>query len=633
MSQPGFGVTDGSTADGRFPFRWLPWALAVLLVLAVAGVFHGALDNGFVNWDDPLYVSETPALTPPLDASKVRWMLTDRTLFYWHPVAYLVHAAENAIWGSDAMGHHLGSVLLHAINALLVAWLGALILTTVARGSDAPGNGGVGRRTPSAVVVASFAGALLFAVHPLRVESVAWASEKKDLLCALFYLGTAGLWLMRGAAEDDGRRRGLYGGALVLYLLALGSKPMAVTGPLLLLLLDRYPLGRWRGLVPPWPLLREKIPFAALAGLALVYSITGEKAQDITAAPVAFDPVQRLVTPLWSMTAGVVKTFWPHPLVAFYPLAMGQDLTWDALLRGGGGDGPWHLLTSTWRFVIGGAVLASGCVAAVLAERRGWRGPAAAWWGYLLLTLPVGGIRRLASIETGDRFSYLPTVGLFLLAGGAVLLVMERARTAGDLRVPAAVFALVAGAAGAFGALTVRQVETWRDSETLWETVLACHPRRSYHALTNLGTCYQARSGRLAKEGRTKEADRYLEMAAVQYERAVVASPNSPQAHANLGVVRALQGRATEALRSLEHSVALAPRLGEARAQLAALYLWLGRRRDAQREYEAAKAVGTTSRSDLLERLRVALELPGGEAMGNLPILPVPPARGTGDSR
>jgi tetratricopeptide (TPR) repeat protein len=575
--------------------------LAVLfIVAAVFAVFHGVLDNGFVNWDDQLYTASTASLLPPFTSEKLQWMLTDRTLFYWHPLAYLWHFVDNSLWPGEPRWHHLGSVVLHACNGVLL-----FLLCIAFLGFHSPASGGTAseedtRHARRSIVAAGMA-AVLFSIHPLRVESVAWVSEKKDLLCGFFFLAMALAWISYGRCAESGARARWYALTLLLFIGALASKPMAVTGPGVLLLLDFVPLGRLRSLKELFARLEEKWPFILLAVAALLYSATGAKSQDITAARGEFNLAARMVGPLWGFAAGIAKTIWPSPLVAFYPTLEAAEVGHFARVV---------------RHIVGAGVLVTGSLVAVVAWRRGWRGVTAAWVAYLFLTFPVSGVRRLASIETADRFSYLPTVAFFVLGAVGVCMALEAGRRANSILAPAVALAMAASAMGAFGVLTVRQVEVWSTSESLWTNVIEVYPRRVYHAHANLGTWYQGQAALAKKGGRGSERRALLSKASEQYEIAIALSPRAPVAYTNLGVIRLLQGHPEESLRHLERAVELAPRFAEAHAHLAAVLMYARRTEEAEEHYRVAKTLGMPAHTDIMQRIERELKAQAREGGG-----------------
>jgi tetratricopeptide (TPR) repeat protein len=427
--------------------------VAALIALAVLAAFSPAIFNDFVNYDDRENLYANPMVNRGLTLEGVRWAFTISEFPNWHPLTWISHMADFSLFGTWAGGHHLVSLLLHAANAAALA-----LLLRAATGALAP-----------AALVAA-----LFALHPLRVESVAWAAERKDVLTVFFGLLALAAWL-RWVRR---RSAGALAASLALYACALMAKPMLVTLPALLLLLDYWPLGRWG--VPgrpaaarPLALLLEKAPYLALAAASSVVTLVAQRGGGAVAYVVDYPVPQRVANAFRSYGVYLAKTLWPAKLAVFYPYF------WD--------DVPW------WQPALGAAVVVAGSVAALaLARRR----PAVfvGWYWYLVSLLPVIGIVQAGSQALADRYTYVPHVGVFLalvaLAGGALA---RRPR----LRGPAAAAALAVLAA--LGAATARQTTLWRSSETLFRHAIAV-TKDNFIAYSNLGTA-------LSLSGRTAEGN------------------------------------------------------------------------------------------------------------------------------
>jgi hypothetical protein len=509
--------------------RRLVVAAIVVIGVAVFAAFSGSLDNDFVNWDDDVYITANPTLH--------RFGLGLLTLRSpnWHPLSWLVHALDLGLFGLAPAGHHLTSVAWHAANAVLV---GALALT-VALCLRRP-------EPPRALLAGATAAALLFAVHPLRVESVAWASEKKDLLCGFFTLLTLIAWLAHGSVPEPARRR-LYQASLAFTALAILSKAMAVTLPVLLLLLDAYPLQRLDR-TTLLARLREKLPHLAMAAVGVAMTV-GRKPVSPGPSPkiwmAQFLPTDWLAIPLRGTVLLLEKLLWPASLVPFYPIP-------EATRRSLGEP----------QFLLSGLLLAALTGAAVLGWRRGVRAPLVTWVAFLIAYLPASGIRPLTGQLTADRFSYIPSIGFCLLAGAGVAWLAARPAGRPALLVPLlAVLAL--------GVATRRQVEIWRDSETLWTTVAAAFPGQVVMAHNNLGTIHHDRARRTHDRAE-------LQRAAAEYRKALEIFPDHPNALNNLGLVAKDEGDWLSAEKLFRAALAAAPNHPLARANLALLYFESG---------------------------------------------------------
>jgi hypothetical protein len=337
-------------------------------------------------------------------------------------------------------GYHLTSVLLHALNAALVYFVARRLLRAAV--PDAAGD-------PLALRAGSAVAALLFAVHPLRVESVAWVTERRDVLCGTFVLATVLAYLVAHDARADAvaarrwRRR-----AVVLFVLALLSKSMAVSLPVVLLLLDVYPLrrvtlGRGATFGPrareAW---REKLPFVALAAAASVVAVIALRAGGSATAFAALGAMDRAVLSVHSIAFYLWTTLAPTALSPLYELPLRID-------------------PREARYLVSAAVTL-GVTAAVLALRRRWPALPVAWASYLVMLLPVSGIVQNGPHMAADRYTYLPCVGWAILAGAVVRRAWPRAWPR------AAALSLTAGALAVLVTLTERQIVVWHDSETLW---------------------------------------------------------------------------------------------------------------------------------------------------------------------
>jgi hypothetical protein len=232
--------------------------VSFLISLITILVYLPALQNDFVNWDDNEYLYENPYIQS-FNLTSIKWMLTSFHAANWHPLTWLSHTIDYAIWGLNPMGHHLTSIIFHGLNTFLVVILiGNLI--NLARNNN---------KQNTSLIVGAVTG-VLFGLHPIHVESVVWASERKDVLCAFFFLLSILAYLRYTSALK--RKAGLYVSCLVFFMLSLMSKPMAVTLPIVLLILDVYPLRRMklRNITDSWRVIGEKVPFFVLSGISVV---------------------------------------------------------------------------------------------------------------------------------------------------------------------------------------------------------------------------------------------------------------------------------------------------------------------------------------------------------------------------
>ncbi len=516
-------------------------AISLALFLAVLLSYLPVLQNGFVNWDDPEAIKNNPYIRD-LSLSSLEWMFTTFYTGNWIPLNWLSLSLDFQIGGLNPVVYHMDNVLLHGLNTVLFFFLAIKILGLAWKNHDPA----VQALSKGRSLVAASLAALLFGLHPLHVESVAWATERKDLLCGFFYLLSLLAYLRwAGAAAGRKAKAAL---CLVLYVLAVMAKPMAITLPAAMLVLDYWPLGRvpstWRSA------LREKIPFFLAA---LVFSALAVAAQ---AQWGAFSSPGNLGLPFRAMNAVHSAAFYlwkmllPVHLLPFYPLDPGAG----AFSLGNLGAALCVVLVS-W-----------ACYSA-RRTRPYW---AAAWIYYLATLAPVLGVLQVGGQAAADRFSYLPSLGPFLLFGTLAALSLRKNILLAFL------FCLLL--AGSLGALTWRQTGLWRDSVTLWEKVAKAYPGVSQTVHSNLANAYRA-------AGRPDDA-------VSEYDKAITIGPPRAYPHDGKGVALLDKGLTEEAVHEFQEAVALDPQDLPAHRHLWLIYQKLGRRQEAQEEFqEAARLV------------------------------------------
>jgi hypothetical protein len=451
------------------------------------------------------------------------------------PLAWLTLALDYVVWGMNPAGYHLTSLVIHAAATAVLYLIARALLVRAA-----PVAGG-------AATAGAAAAALFFGLHPLRVESVAWATERRDVLSGLFFLLTV-LAYVRSTAATGARRQWLLGASVASHLAALLSKSITLTAPLVLLVLDVYPLRRLPGAPGRWVtrparrILAEKAPYLLLsAGQAfLTYRF-------FTAD---FDEVGRLLSWRESL-ARVLLSLWFYPLKALVPLDLSP--LYEAPASPGLAD----------------AVVLRAAVGVVLVTALAWLlrdrcpGVAAAWVSYVILLAPVSGVASLGYHLTADRYSYLPCLGFAVLAGGGVAVALDAAarRAARRWLAPVALGVTAVAVVG-LGVLTWQQARAWRDTRSLWEQAVRATP--------GCVICH-VNLGHQLLEANAADA------ALGHFRRALALRPDRAGTYRSLGLALEAVGRLDEAIDAYRRGLALAPRGLAVRLSLATALLAAGR--------------------------------------------------------
>ena len=554
-------MTSGPPADPPSTSRWL---LPPLLGLVVIAVLSGALFGEFQQWDDFALLVDNSAFRG-LAWPQLRWMFTTNLMGHYMPVTWITYGLDYVVWGLNPFGYHLANILVHAANVLLVYFVALRLLRSVWSSAAEDSR-------DSLRIGAAFA-ALVFGLHPLRVESVAWITERRDVLCGFFYLLAVLMYLRTGEAERRDRRQWgtFYWAAVGLFVLALLSKSMAVTLPAVLLVLDVYPLRRLqpgvRGWLTPGPrrIWIEKVPFVLAAALVSALAFRALLGGAAATSWERLGLLERLAVSAHSLSFYLWKTLLPLALSPLYELSL-----------------PVHVLDL--RFLVSGAV-ALLLTSAALVLRGRWPSFTAVWVCYVVMLLPVIGILHNGYQIAADRYTYLPGIGWAVLLGGAVV---AGCRAHPGRRALAAVAVVLAvSVPTALALATWRQVQIWHDDETLWRHAARLDPT-SVVAASNLGSALRAR-GRLAE-------------AVEESERALLLRPAYGEAHLNLGLAKAEQGKPAEAEPHLRRAIEIKPRSASAHTSLGELLEAQGRLDEAFEHLKAALKINpgsATAHNDL----------------------------------
>jgi hypothetical protein len=381
----------------------LKYFLAAAIALITITIYLSCLQNDFVEWDDDAYVFENPHIRS-LNGAFFKWALFAFYESNWHPLTWLSHAVDYAIWGLNPLGHHLTNIALHAINTFLVVFL--VIRLLEARKERTIRKGPPSFLNERAILIAAGTTGLLFGLHPIHVESVAWVAERKDLLCGLFFLlGLIAYTNYAGEAGDEPPSKNRaspffdnhYLGTLGLFILALLSKPMAVSLPAVLLILDWYPFNRIRSGRMYWAACVEKLPFFALSLASSVVTVLAQRAEGSMTLTDVVPLSTRLLVAAKSLTAYLGNMALPLDLAPFYPYPKSASIL-------------------SVEYLLPLVLAAAITVAAVIMARKQALLPAA-WSYYVVTLLPVLGIIQVGGQEMADRYTYLPSLGPFVLVG------------------------------------------------------------------------------------------------------------------------------------------------------------------------------------------------------------------------
>ncbi|HVF71714.1 MAG TPA: tetratricopeptide repeat protein [Chthoniobacterales bacterium] len=540
--------------------------IAVALVVSTFAVYGQVLTHRFINFDDDTYIWANPMVAAGLTWKGFAWAFTAFHSFNWHPLTWLSHMIDSQLFGLHAGGHLLVNTALHALNAVLLFFFL---------------NRATGATWQSAIIAA------LFALHPLHAESVAWASERKDVLSTAFGL----LCLLaygRYAAAPSWKR---YAAVALWLALGLMAKPMLVTWPFVLLLLDWWPFNRIAG--PPansggrsargvvWPLIREKLPlfFLVIPSMFLTYlaQAQGGATRSLSVEPLSW----RLANALVSYAKYLGLTFWPRDLSVFYPALLGTIPIWQ------------------W---IGALVLLAAISFLVVRNARARPYLLVGWFWFVGTLVPVIGLVRVGNQALADRYTYIPSIGLFI----AIVFGLAELVAASRLRRLVAICASIVAIA-VLGGLSAVQVSRWRDSETLFGYVISINPANAV-AQNNLGTALGARGKHaealpyfaeavrleprffdaLVNMGQALRHQGEPAQAVGYFERALALSPKSAKTHWQLGLALETMGNNEEAMRQFHEAVRLAPKDSNMRINLGTKLAQQSRFAEAAEHYEQA---------------------------------------------
>ena len=527
--------------------RWTVPGVCIILTAFVFVVFGQTYRFQFVNYDDDHHVYANPAVTGGLTFAGIAKVFRHSNNDYWHPLDFVSHMIDCQLFGLNPAGHHLTNVLLHAVTAILLF----LVL----------------RQMTGALWRSAFVAAV-FAIHPLRVESVAWVSERKDMLSGMFCMLTIWAYVRYARGPWSPARYGL---VLLLFALGLMSKPTLMALPFLLLLLDYWPLGRFAGEKTSSAILTrlvvEKIPLLILSFCSCLEAFTGNS-RAFTASGNISHGLQ-IANALSSYMVYLQQTFWPANLAVLYPFP--------------GNGVPFGRLCSALVLLV---LISSG----VFLARKKYPYLLVGWFWYLGMLVPMIGFVQAGAYAHADRYTYLPQIGLCLLVAWAAKDLASTWRYGRQVLVGATVALVVTLAVCSW-----RQTSYWRDSETLWRHTLAC-TSDNLIAHNNLGLA-------LLQKGAVDEAISHFQKALqinpddaktrnnlgnallkkgavdeaiVYYQKALQINPDDAEAHYNLGLALFQKGAVDEAISHFQEALEINPGYAEADNNLGGALLQKG---------------------------------------------------------
>ena len=531
--------------------------------LITFAVYLVSLQNDFVQWDDDAYVYENPNIRS-FDLRFFKWAFSSFYASNWHPLTWISHALDYAVWGLNPMGHHLTNNILHAINTFIVVLLVVKLLEIVSASSPlnsphpplklrggAEGGGVIlsGFSDKSILIAAATTG-LLFGLHPLHVESVAWVSERKDLLCALFFLLSIMMYIRYITPPASPPPLNLRGGrgsyllSLLFFTLALMSKPMAVSLPFVLLILDWYPFQRILSLKTFRKVVIEKLPFFALSLFSSVLTVLAQKSGEAIVSIEAVPLSSRMPVAFQSLVLYLCKMLLPLNLLPLYPY-------------------PQNVIFFSLEYLVP-MLLVTGITAAcalVVRKNKLWL---SVLFYYLITLLPVLGIVQVGGQAMADRYSYLPSIGPFLIAGIMTSRIYNTAAAARQWRLLLKMGGVVAASTllALLSYASVQQIGIWKNGLVLWSYVIEKEPLNVPRAYNNLGYIF-------LREGQ-------IDNAIAHFRTAIDQDPAYAHARNNLCIAYKSYGLYDKAIEQCRIAIGLKPDYAEAYNNLGIAYKYMG---------------------------------------------------------
>lgn len=505
--------------------------LSITLIAIVLAVYMQVEHHQFLSFDDDVYVTRNPHVTSGITGNNIIWAFTSFHAANWHPITWLSHMLDVQLYGVNPRGHHFTNVIIHTLSSLLL--LQFLL------------------RTTASFWKSSFVAAL-FALHPIHVESVAWVAERKDVLCALFWFIT----LLCYSEYAKKQKPALYVLSLISFVLGLMTKPMLVTLPVVLLLLDYWPLDRYRhedqeqklqkqglGAIV---LIKEKIPFLACSLLSSVVTVYAQHKGGAMDGMKDLSFLDHLENALISYVRYIGKTFWPHDLSVFYPFPSFFPL--------------WQVISSLFVLLI--------LSATAIKLRRQYPYFFVGWFFFLVTLLPVIGLIQVGIQSMADRYTYIPVIGLFITVAWGVPNLTKGIKNQeailalfGSLIITASVI------------LTYRQIAYWQDDIVLY--------RHALNVTTGSYLMHNSYGFALEREGE-------IDSAIQEYQKAIRLNPVYAKAHNNLGAALVAKGSLDAAIKEYQMALLISPNFAKAHYNLGVAFANKGDLTSAIFEYHEA---------------------------------------------
>lgn len=560
--------------------RRLLWIISVILFLVAFIIYLPALQNEFVNWDDPHYVYKNTHIRS-IDLNLIHWAFTNLDFGVWHPLTFLSLAIDYSIWGNNPAGYHLTNILLHSANTVFVFFTVLFLMRE--RSHD-----------KKKLLVTSFSAALIFSIHPMSAESVVWVTERKDVLCAFFYL----LAIIAYIQYINFKSKSSYIYSILFFMLAIMSKPMAVSIPLVMLLVDYYPFERYKR-VDIKRLLLEKLPFILMCVMVSLVTLSAHTIHQGVRTQDDSNWLEHPAVTIYSFAFYIVKMVFPFNLAPVYIYPKNIDIF-----------GPEYIISFIFLITI---------TALSVLLFRASRLFVVIWVYYIITLLPVIGIVQIKTQIVANRFIYLPGIGLFILVGLALSEILDQTnrRKIFYIAVPA-----LLTISGLLVNMTWKQISLWHDPITFWSYEMKCYPRTTFMAHIFKGEAY-------LEAGLSKEA-------IDEYDLAIKTDPTSDRGYYERGVAYGSAGRYIEALNDfaktieinplhktvynvralayraignyqgalidLNKAIDINPQYAEAYYNLGLTYLSIGDKEQAVKYYRKAASLGLKVTEDILKR-------------------------------